>query len=168
VYLTLFRAVQQGHASLAGVILGLQSIGLIVGSVFAKRAFTRIAPADITAVHAIVWAVCFVALASVRNIWAACIVLPLMWTTAPAFRTVTTTHAVAVVPERALARANAAMSLLAMTVAAFSQTTAAFAVTRNATSLLLAALAVAGISVLLGGVALPTRAARMTLLCHGR
>lgn len=168
VYLTLFRAVQQGHASLAGVVLGLQSVGLLVGSVYAKRAFTRVPPADITAVHAVVWAGCFLVLAAVGNVWAACIVLPLMWTTAPTFRTVISTHAVAVVPERALGRVNAAMSLIAMSVAAFSQTTAAFAVTRHGTSLLLGALAAAALGVLLGGVALPTHAERMNLPCHGR
>ncbi|HWG26557.1 MFS transporter [Actinospica sp.] len=168
VYLTLFRAVQQGHASLAGVILGLQSVGLLVGSVFAKRVFTRIPPADITAVHAVVWAGSFIVFAAVRSVWAACIVLPLMWTTAPTFRTVISTHTVAVVPERALGRVNAAMSLIAMSVAALSQTSAAFAVTRNGTSLLLGLLASAAVSVLLGGVALPTRTARMSLPCHGR
>jgi MFS family permease len=168
VYVTLYRAVKEGDASWAGVILGVQSLGMFVGSLVAKRAFNLLEPADITAIHACVWALGFLVIASVDRAWAACFVLPVMWLTAPAFRTVVSAHTVAVIPGDALGRAAAASGLVAMGFAAFSQTAAAIAITHGSTIVLLVGLAVLAALALVGGVALPARTERMALNCHGR
>jgi MFS family permease len=168
VYIALYRAVWAGHASLSGAILGMQAVGMFVGAVFAKRLFTATSPAQVTALHALIWAVGFVLLAVARLWWTALIVLPLMWVTAPVFRTVVASHTAAVIPAETMGRVYAASGLLMMTMAAGSQTIAALSVTHDATVPLLVLLALASSAVLVGGVVLPVRRGRMSFACRGK
>lgn len=168
VYVSLFRAVHAGRASWTGLILGLQAAGMFVGSLVARRLFAAMSPAAVTTAHALTWASGFVALAVVDRWWAGCLVLPALWITAPAFRMMTASHITAVVPPNALGRVYAASGLLAMTMAAGSQTSAAFAVGHDATGQLLAVLASAALAVLIWGVAMPVWYGRASLVCHGR
>jgi hypothetical protein len=91
--------------------------------------------------HAAVWSIGFLALGSGASgsarIWLALIILPAMWTTAPMYRTVTSAHAVSVVPPDTLGRATVASSLVATSVAACSQTAAAYAVTHDVVSVVI-------------------------------
>lgn len=168
VYVTLYRAVHEGDASWAGAILGVQSVGMLLGSLIAKKAFGLMQPSDIVAVHACVWACGFLLIAGIDRAAIACFILPVMWLTAPAFRTVVSTHMVAVVPTHALGRATAANGLITMSFAAFSQTTAAIAVTHGGTVTLLLFLAIVAAAVLVAGVVWPARTQRMEMVCHGR
>jgi hypothetical protein len=168
VYVSLFRAVQSGHASWTGVVLGFQAVGMFTGSLAARRLFTAFSPTAVTTAHALAWASGFIGLAVFDSWWMGCFVLPALWITAPAFRMVMTSHITAVVPAAALGRVYAASGLLAMSMAACSQTSAAFAVGHDATGQLLALLAFAAVAVLVWGVALPVWNGKTTLICHGR
>lgn len=168
VYVSLFRAVQTGHASWTGVVLGLQAVGMFTGSLVARALYRAFSPAAITAAHALTWASGFVVLAALDSWWAGCLVLPALWMTAPAFGMMTGSHMTAVVPATALGRVYAASGLLAMGLAACSQTSAAFAVGHDAAGQLLVTLAFAAVAVLVCGVALPVWNGKTTLICHGR
>jgi MFS family permease len=148
VYITLYRAVRENETSWAGAILGVQSVGMFAGSLVAKPIFDRFGASTVTAAHALAWACGFAVIASVDRAWVACLVLPAMWLTAPAFRTVVSTRMLDAVPAEALGRATAASGLISTSLAACSQTSAAVASAHGAAPALLVALALLAAGIL--------------------